>query len=183
MKNQLNEATTKDFLSVLKKRIEQLTHFPKGYSWEVLAERFKKNPSKLWSLYQIEQSGGEPGLLSWNDKIATFCDSSTETPKERRSFCYDPEALLSRKLHKPEHSAVGLADEFGIRLMTEDEYLQLQQLKPVDLKTSSWLHTPDEVRKLGGAIFGDRRFNRTFIYHNGAESYYAARGFRAILEV
>jgi len=140
---------------------------------------------KLKSLLAMEESGGEPDVVWQNKKNGTymFVDCALESPKGRRSLCFDPDALESRKEHKPKGSAKGLAADMGIRLLTEEEYFKLQELGAFDLKTSSWLETPSAVRALGGAIFGDRRYDRTFIYHNGAESYYASRGFRGLLEI
>ncbi|MBX9448855.1 MAG: DUF4256 domain-containing protein [Taibaiella sp.] len=155
-----------------------------GISWEEYKSRLEKNPGKLWSVNEMEETGGEPDVIAGDQytKELTICDCSPETPKGRRSLCYDQEALESRKEHKPKHSAIGMAADMGIELLTEQEYLELQALGDFDNKTSSWLLTPAEQRDLGGAIFGDRRFGRVFIYHNGAESYYGARGFRGETE-
>ena len=142
-------------------------------------------PDKLWSLHLMEATGGEPDVIGVDKKTGAylFCDCSPETPKDRRSICYDHEALESRKEHKPADSAMGMAEDMGIEVLTEEQYRDLHKLGNFDTKTSSWLKTPAEIRKLGGAIFGDYRFGRVFIYHNGAESYYAARAFRGILRV
>ncbi|MBV6557731.1 DUF4256 domain-containing protein, partial [Acinetobacter baumannii] len=144
-----------------------------------------KSPDKLWTLQEMENTGGEPDVVAYNKQKDEylFVDCSAETPKGRRSLCYDREALESRKDHPPKNSAIDLVQEIGAELLTEEQYHQLQQLGEFDLKTSSWLATPEEIRKLGGALFADRRYGRVFIYHNGAQSYYAARGFRCCLRV
>lgn len=169
----------------LMKRFEKNMERHEGLDWDSVWTKLNKQPEKIWSLYQMEETGGEPDVIGYDQesKSYIFCDCAAESPKGRRSICYDHEALESRKEHKPKHSAEGMAAEMGISLLTESEYLQLQELGTFDIKTSSWLNTPATIRKLGGAIFGDKRFGRTFIYHNGAESYYAARGFRGILRV
>lgn len=154
-------------------------------AWDKVRARLEASPVKLWSLAEMERTGGEPDVVG-HDKRSTdflFYDCSAESPKGRRSLCYDREALEARKEFKPADSAMGMAAAMGIELLTEEEYRALQELGEFDLKTSSWLKTPSSVRKLGGAIFGDRRFDRVFVYHNGAESYYAARGFRGTLRV
>ena len=153
--------------------------------WSKLEEKLRNTPNKLWSLQQMEESGGEPDVVGYDAKTEEFIffDSSAETPKGRISTCYDHEALQSRKKHKPKDSAMNMAMEMGVNLLTEEEYIQLQSLGEFDRKTSSWILTPSDVRGHGGAIFGDRRFGRVFIYHNGADSYYGARGFRASLKV
>ena len=174
-----------DFISILETRFESNKHRHPDLSWKMIEAKLKSNPLKLWSLYQMEQTGGEPDVIGFDKKTEEFifCDCSTESPKERRSFCYDKEALESRKKDKPKNSAMEVAKEMGVEITTKEEYFELQKLENFDLKTSSWLQTPSEIRKLGGAIFGDKRYNQVFIYHNGAESYYAARGFRCILKV
>ena len=156
-----------------------------GLSWEEVKARLEASPEKLWSLQQMEETGGEPDVVIFDKKSKQllFIDCSKETPKGRRSLCYDQEALNSRKEHKPKNSALNLAAEMGIELLSEEQYRELQQLGDFDLKTSSWLQTPASVRELGGAIFGDRRYDRVFIYHNGAQSYYAVRGFRGVLKI
>ncbi len=172
-------------LTVVRKRFEANLHRHPGLVWGVIEDRLKANMGKLWSLQQMEATGGEPDVIGF-DKAKSeylFCDCATESPGGRRSLCYDHEALESRKANKPANSAMALAAEMGIEVLNEAQYHKLQQLGPFDIKTSSWLRTPDEVRKLGGAIFGDHRFGRVFIYHNGAESYYGARGFRGLLRV
>ena len=172
-------------LTVIQGRFEKNMNRHEGIEWDKIQARLEKNPEKLWSLHQMEETGGEPDLIGYDKKSDKyiFCDCSPESPKGRRSVCYDPEALASRKEHKPRHSAVGMALEMGVSLTTEAQYLHLQQLGVFDTKTSSWIVAPPDVRKLGGGLFGDKRYGRVFIYHNGAESYYAARGFRAVLEV
>jgi len=154
-------------------------------AWDKVRGRLEANPGKLWSLGEMEGTGGEPDVVGHDKKSGEFLffDCSAESPKGRRSLCYDHEALQARKEFKPKDSAVNMAAAMGVELLTEDEYRELQKLGEFDLKTSSWLKTPSGVRKLGGAIFGDRRFDRVFVYHNGAESYYAARGFRGVLRV
>ncbi len=172
-------------LATLKQRFEKNSSRHKGLDWKKLESKLEEQPHKLWSLQQMEASGGEPDVVGYDKKTDEFIffDCSTETPAGRRSLCYDHEALESRKANKPADSAMNLAAEMGVELLTEEDYQTLQSLGNFDLKTSSWLATPAPVRKLGGAIFGDRRFNRVFIYHNGAESYYGVRGFRCSLRV
>lgn len=172
-------------LETLQARFEKhMNRHPRAV-WADVQAKLEKAPDKLWSLHEMERTGGEPDVTGYDERTGEhiFCDCSPESPAGRRSVCYDPEALESRKQHKPAHSAVGMAAEMGIALLTEDEYKELQKLGPFDKKTSSWLLTPPEIRKLGGAIFGDWRFGRVFVYHNGAESYYGARGFRGSLRV
>lgn len=185
MKKKLTQDQHKELLKTLKARFEKNKNRHKGIDWVNVQARLEANPAKLWSLSQMEQSGGEPDVISFDKKTGeyTFCDCSAETPKGRRSICYDHEALESRKEHKPANSAVQMAEDMGIELLSEEQYHALQKLGPFDTKTSSWLKTPTAIRKLGGAIFGDYRFGRVFIYHNGAESYYGVRGFRGILQV
>lgn len=184
-KRELSAEQRDELLKVLQKRFEKNMNRHKGIEWLKVKERLEERPDKLWSLYEMELTGGEPDLVAYDEKTGEyiFFDCSAETPKGRRSLCYDREALESRKEHKPASSAEDMAARLGIELLTEEEYYELQKLGSYDLKTSSWLKTPDEVRRLGGAIFGDRRYNRVFIYHNGAESYYGARGFRGSLRV
>src|SRR5690554_3491483 len=169
-------------IATLKERFEKYNERHPGITWEKVHAKLKNNAGKLTSLWQMEETGGEPDVIGHDKKSEEyiFCDCSAESPKGRRSTCYDPEALASRKEHKPKHSAVGMAAEMGIELLTEEEYHALQELGTFDTKTSSWIKTPDSVRELGGGLFGDKRYERTFIYHNGAESYYAARGFRGV---
>ncbi len=157
----------------------------KGLEWSKVQAKLEANPEKLWSLDDMEQTGGEPDVVGYDKKTNEFIfvDCSAESPKGRRSICFDPQALASRKEHKPGGSAIGMADEMGIELLSEEEYRELQKLGKFDLKTSSWIKTPPAIRKLGGALFCDRRYETVFVYHNGAESYYAARGFRGSLRV
>ena len=169
----------------LQKRFEENMHRHAGIEWAKVQTKLEANDEKLWSLSEMERTGGEPDVIRLDKTTGEFIfyDCSEESPKGRRSLCYDPAALEYRKEHKPKDSAVNMAAAMGIELLTEEEYWELQQLGEFDLKTSSWLRTPPEVRKLGGAIFGDRRFGRIFTYHNGAESYYAARAFRGSLRI
>ncbi|MBD3630825.1 DUF4256 domain-containing protein [Cyclobacterium sp.] len=176
---------TATLLSTLKNRFKKNRQRHQGLEWEPVQEKLLAHPAKLRSLLQMEETGGEPDVVNITKEVGQFIfiDCSPESPKGRRSHCYDPEALESRKTYKPKNSALGMASEMGITLLSEEQYQELQQFGKFDTKTSSWLQTPEEVRKLGGAIFGDWRFGRVFIYHNGAESYYGARGFRGILKV
>jgi len=182
--------TTQDgLLELLKTRFEGNSQRHPGVAWTGVLSRLEQHPTALESLLQMEQSGGEPDVVLLGDdadahsRPITFCDCSTETPVGRRSLCYDRAALDSRKEHKPQSSAVETAGEMGIELLSEEQYRQLQVLGEFDRKTSSWISTPAAIRALGGALFGDRRYGRVFIYHNGAQSYYAARGFRGLLRV
>lgn len=170
---------------ILKSRFEKNMVRHEGVEWEKVWEKLAKNAKKLESVLRMEKTGGEPDVVVFdnNKDEYMFCDCSSESPKDRRSLCYDKQALDSRKTFKPKNSAVELAKSMGIELLTEDEYGQLQKLGEFDIKTSSWLKTPTEIRKLGGAIFADRRYNTVFVYHNGAESYYASRGFRGVVRV
>ncbi len=172
-------------LETLKIRFEQHKNRHQGMDWASVEAKLKAQPQKLWSLNQMEETGGEPDVVGYDKKTGEylFYDCADETPKDRRSVCYDQEALNSRKEHKPKNSAVGMATEMGIELLTEEQYRELQKLGKFDTKTSSWLKTPAEIRKLGGAIFADFRYSNVFVYHNGAESYYAVRGFRGSLKV
>ncbi len=185
MKKELPQQEREGLLKTLKSRFEKNMHRHKGLEWSKIQSKLDTNPQKLWSLYEMEETGGEPDVVSYDKKAGEyiFYDCSAESPKGRRSICYDQEALESRKEHKPKNSAVGMAAEMGIELLTEEQYHQLQELEKFDTKTSSWIATPTGIRELGGAIFGDWRFGRVFIYHNGAESYYGARGFRGLLRV
>ncbi|MCA0173984.1 DUF4256 domain-containing protein [Bacillus sp. RAR_GA_16] len=171
-------------LQTLKKRFEKNQDRHKEMEWASVEDRLLSYPEKLWSLHEMEQTGGEPDVVGFSENgEMLFYDCSPESPKGRRSVCYDREALESRKKFKPENNAMDMASAMGIAILTEEEYRALQKLGEFDLKTSSWVQTPEEIRKLGGALFGDRRFGHVFIYHNGAESYYAARGFRGSLKV
>lgn len=183
--SKLSKERTVELLKILEDRFNKNMNRHKGLKWSEIQSRLVANPKKLWSLNEMEETGGEPDVIGQDKKTGayTFCDCSAESPKGRRSICYDHEALESRKEHKPKNSAMGMAAEMGIELLTEEQYTSLQQLGNFDNKTSSWIQTPDNVRRLGGAIFGDHRFGRTFFYHNGAESYYAGRAFRGILPV
>ena len=174
-----------ELLNTIKTRFEKNMKRHKGIEWTKVEAKLKKNADRLWSLNEMERTGGEPDVVGISKKTGeyTFYDCSTESPKDRRSFCYDHEALEKRKEHKPKDSAVNLATAMGIELMTEEQYFELQKLGRFDAKTSSWLNTPSDVRKLGGAISGEFRFGRVFIYANGAESYFASRGFRGVLKV
>jgi len=170
---------------VLEDRFTKNMERHKGLDWAKIQTKLETLPRKLWSLNEMEETGGEPDVIGYDQKTKEyiFCDCAKESPKGRRSLCYDQEALDSRKEHKPQNSAVGMASEMGIDLLTEEQYHTLQQLGDFDTKTSSWLVTPTDIRQRGGAIFGDWRYGHVFIYHNGAESYYAARGFRGLLRV
>lgn len=181
----LEPARREELLATLKDRFEENRDRHPGLRWEEVRARLEAHPHRLWSLNQMEESGGEPDVVGRDDATGEylFVDCAAESPRERRSVCYDREALEARKKHKPEASAVELAEAMGAALLTEEEYRSLQELGEFDTKTSSWLHTPPDIRSLGGAVFGDRRFGRVWFYHNGAESYYAARGFRCVLRV
>ncbi len=184
-KRKLSSSQQEDLLEILKDRFTKNTNRHKGIDWAKVEARLKASPEKLWSLHEMERTGGEPDVVDYDKKTGEyiFYDCVAESPKERRSLCYDPEALASRKEHKPKSSAIGMAAEMGIEILNEEQYRVLQQLGKLDTKTSSWLKTPDSIRKLGGAIFGDWRYGTVFIYHNGAESYYGSRGFRGALRV
>lgn len=184
-KKQLTSKLIDMLLELLKNRFEKNIHRHKEIDWANVRAKLIKSPDKLWTLQEMENTGGEPDVVAYNKQKDEylFVDCSAETPKGRRSLCYDREALESRKDHPPKNSAIDLVQEIGAELLTEEQYHQLQQLGEFDLKTSSWLATPEEIRKLGGALFADRRYGRVFIYHNGAQSYYAARGFRCCLRV
>jgi hypothetical protein len=174
-----------ELLSTMKARFEKNMNLHEGLEWADVQVKLEANPEKLWSLNEMEGTGGEPDVVGLDQETGEyiFYDCSTESPKGRRSLCFDREALDSRKNHKPENSAIDLAAEIGIELLTEEQYRELQKLGKFDMKTSSWVQTPAAIRKLGGALFCDRRYETVFVYHNGAESYYAARGFRGSLRV
>lgn len=174
-----------ELLKALKARFEKNMRRHKGLEWAKVQAKLEADPEKLWSLHEMERTGGEPDVVGQNKKTGEyiFYDCSAESPKGRRSLCYDREALDSRKEAKPKDSALDMAAAMGIEILTEEQYRGLQELGDFDTKTSSWLETPPEIRKLGGAIFGDRRYDHVFVYHNGASSYYAARGFRGSLRV
>lgn len=184
-KKKLPASQKDELLQILKTRFEKNMQRHKGIAWAKVQERLEANPDKLWSLNEMDITEGEPDVVGFDKKTGAyiFMDCSAETPKGRRSICYDPEALESRKEHKPKHSAIGMADEMGIAILTEEEYRDLQKLGKFDTKTSSWLNTPAPIRKLGGGIFGDWRYGQVFVYHNGVESYYGARAFRGVLHV
>ena len=184
-KNELPPTQREEILGTLKARFEKNMKRHAGMDWSKVQARLEAQPEKLWSLNEMEASGGEPDVVGLDEKTGEFIfiDCSVETPEGRRNLCYDREALDSRKEAKPANSAVDMATAIGIELLTEAEYRGLHKLGEFDLKTSSWLKTPAEIRKLGGAIFGDRRYNTVFVYHNGASSYYAVRGFRGSLRV
>ncbi len=172
-------------LKILKARFEENMNRHQGIEWTAVQIKLEANPEKLWSLHEMERTGGEPDIIGQDKQTGEFifCDCSAESPKGRRSLCYDREALEARKSFQPSSSARDMAAAMGIEILTEEEYRALQKLGNFDTKTSSWLKTPANIRKLGGAIFGDRRYNTVFVYHNGASSYYAARGFRGTLRV
>jgi Protein of unknown function (DUF4256) len=174
-----------ELLKTLKVRFEKNMNRHKGLEWTGVQAKLEATTEKLWSLYEMEQTGGEPDVVGHNKKTGEyiFYDCSAESPKGRRSVCYDDEALESRKEHKPDNSAIGMAAEMGIEILTEEQYRELQKFGNFDTKTSSWIKTPADIRKLGGAIFADYRYGTVFVYHNGAESYYAARAFRGSLLV
>jgi hypothetical protein len=182
---QLSVEQREKLLGALKVRFEKNMNRHDGLEWAQVKAKLEVNPEKLWSLSEMERTNGEPDVVGLDKKTGEyiFFDCSAESPKDRRSFCYDREALDSRKENKPKNSAMDLAVAMGVEVLTEEQYRELQKLGEFDLKTSSWLKSPAEIRKLGGAIFGDRRFGRVFVYHNGAESYYAARGFRGSVRV
>lgn len=184
-KKKLPPQESEALLKTLKARFEKNKNRHKEMDWIKVQAKLEKNFQKLWSLNAMESTGGEPDVIGYDKKTGEyiFCDCSAESPKDRRSVCYDDEALASRKEHKPANSAMGMAEKMGIDILNEEQYRELQKLGPFDTKTSSWLKTPADIRKLGGAIFGDYRFGHVFIYHNGAESYYGSRGFRGLIKV
>lgn len=184
-KKKLTAAQQKELLEILKARFAKNMNRHKTLQWSDIQAKLEAQPAKLWSLSEMERTGGEPDVMGVDKSSGAimFVDCAPESPKGRRSICYDHEALEARKENKPEDSAINMAMEMGIELLTEDQYRSLQQLGAFDLKTSSWIKTPAPIRQLGGALFCDRRFDHVFTYHNGAESYYAARGFRGLLNV
>ena len=184
-KKELSPKQREELLGALKASFEKNMNRHEGLEWPKVKTKLEANPEKLWSLSEMERTGGEPDVVGHDKKTGEyiFFDCSPESPKERRSLCYDREALDSRKENKPKNNAMDVAAAMGIELLTEEQYRELQKLGNFDTKTSSWLKAPSDMRKLGGAIFGDRRFDRVFVYHNGAESYYAARAFRGALRV
>ncbi len=184
-KKELSPEQREDLLRTLKARFENNMNCHKGLEWAKVQEKLKSNPEKLWSLNEMERTGGEPDVVGYDKKTGEtiFYDCSAESPKGRRNICYDREALDARKEFKPKDTAMDMAGAMGVEILTEEQYRELQKLGNFDTKTSSWLKTPSEIRKLGGAIFADRRYDHVFVYHNGAESYYGARGFRGSLRV
>ena len=184
-KKELSPEQREELIRALQARFEKNMNRHKGLEWARVKAKLEDNTEKLWSLSEMETTGGEPDVVGHDKKTGEyiFYDCSAESPKDRRSLCYDREALDSRKEHKPKNSALDLAAAMGIELLTEEQYRELQKLGEFDTKTSSWVKTPSDIRKLGGALFCDRRYDTVFVYHNGAESYYAARGFRGWLRV
>ncbi|RZJ69482.1 DUF4256 domain-containing protein [Flavobacterium sp.] len=185
MKNILTPNEKEQIFATLKARFETNPDRHKNIDWEKVSEKLEVNPDKLWSLHEMERTKGEPDVIAFDEKSNeyTFFDCSPESPAGRRSTCFDHEGQLSRKEHQPENNALDMAQKMGVEILSEDEYRHLQTLGKFDLKTSSWVKTPDKIRKLSGALFCDRRYDTVFTYHNGAQSYYAARGFRAKLIV
>ena len=185
MKNILSIDQQEELLSVLEARFEKNMQRHNGIEWNKVVVKLKANPDKLWSLDEMERTEGEPDVIAYDENTDeyVFYDCSAESPKGRRSICYDHEALEKRKENKPKDSALNMAEEMGIKILNEEEYKELQKLGKFDTKTSSWIATPSDIRKLGGALFSDFRYNTVFVYHNGADSYYAARGFRGSLRV
>ena len=184
-KNELAPGQLEELFNVLKARFEKNMNRHKGLEWADVQAKLEADSGKLWSLNEMEKTGGEPDVVGFEKKTGeyVFYDCSAESPKGRRSLCYDGEALKSRKEHKPENSALEMAAAMGIEILTEEQYRELQELGNFDTKTSSWVKTPSDIRKLGGALYCDRRYNTVFVYHNGAESYYAVRGVRGSLKV
>jgi len=188
MKNSKKELSIKqqvELINILKTRFEKNMNRHKGMEWAKVLARLETHPEKLWSLNEMETTEGEPDVVAYDKKTGEyiFYDCSAESPKGRRSYCYDREALESRKEHKPKNNVLDVAAAMGIEMLTEEQYRELQQLGNFDTKTSSWVKTPSKIREYGGAIFCDRRYDHVFVYHNGAESYYAVRGFRGALKV
>ena len=184
-KKEITPKQKEELFKTLKTRFEKNSNRHKGIEWAFVEARLKSNADKLWSLHEMERTGGEPDVISIDKKSGAviFMDCAAESPAGRRSLCYDKEALDARKENKPAGSAVAMAAEMGIELLTEEQYRQLQKTGEYDLKTSSWIQTPASIRKLGGSLFCDRRYDTVFLYHNGAQSYYAARGFRGQLKI
>lgn len=179
----VDQSTT--LIALLKDRFEKNRHRHKELKWDLIQSKLESNSDKLWSLYKMEESGGEPDVIEYDAATQEyiFYDCTIESPIGRRSLCYDNEALQSRKKDKPKNSALGMAEEMGIEILTQEQYRKLQEFEKCDNKTSSWILTPSNIRNLGGGLFCDRRYDVTFVYHNGVESYYAARGFRGTLRV
>jgi hypothetical protein len=184
-KKELSLQQCEELLRTLKVRFDKNAKLHQGIPWELVQAKLEANMEKLWSLYEMETTGGEPDVIGYEEDRDEymFVDCSSESPKNRRSLCYDREALESRKEHKPENSAIDMANAMGIEILTEDQYRELQKLGSFDTKTSSWVKTPVSIRELGGALFCDRRYDTVFLYHNGADSYYGVRGFRGVLRV
>lgn len=184
-KKELSLSQMNELLDILKSRFDKNMQRHKSLDWKNVHGKLKNQSDKLWSLQKMEETGGEPDVIDFDNKTGEFifCDCSAESPKGRRSLCYDHESLVSRKEFKPENNAMDVAETMGIELLSEQQYRDLQKLGIFDAKTSSWIKTPAAIRKLGGALFGDYRYGTVFIYHNGASSYYAARGFRGLLRV
>ncbi|MGG0643545.1 DUF4256 domain-containing protein [Sporosarcina gallistercoris] len=184
-KKELPVEQCEELLSTLKTRFEDNMHRHPDLKWTNIQAKLDANPEKIWSLNEMERTGGEPDVVGYDEEtdVYSFYDCSAESPSGRRSVCYDPEALESRKKNKPAHSAMGMAAEMGIELLDEEQYRSLQQLENFDKKTSSWIKTPQSIRGLGGGLFCDFRYATVFVYHNGVESYYAARGFRGLLKI
>lgn len=182
---ELSPEQAEELIKALKTRFEKNMNRHAGLEWAAVQEKLEAKPDKLWSLHEMERTGGEPDVVGLYQKTGEFIftDCSAESPKDRRNVCYDREALEARKEFKPKDSAVDMANAMGIEILSEEQYRELQALGNFDTKTSSWLKTPPEIRKHGGAVFGDRRYDHVFLYHNGADSYYAARGFRGRLRV
>lgn len=184
-KVKLSASDIQNLIETLEKRFSKNMHRHKGIKWTDVEKKLEAGKAKLRPLFEMENTGGEPDVIGYDKKTGNFlfCDCSPESPKGRRSLCYDSEALASRKEHKPKNSAMNMAYEMGIQVLTEEDYRNLQKLENFDTKTSSWLKTPDSIRELGGSIFGDYRFGQVFVYHNGAESYYSSRGFRGLYSI
>jgi len=182
---ELSQEQREELLATLKERFEKNMNRHEGLEWATVQAKLEANPEKLWSLHEMEATEGEPDVVGHDEKTGEyiFCDCSAESPKGRRSVCFDREALESRKKHKPENSVMDMASAMGIELLTEEQYRELQKVGNFDMKTSSWIQTPAAIRNLGGALFCDLRYDTVFVYHNGADSYYAARGFRGLLRV
>lgn len=185
MKRNLSSEQREELIGTLKTRFEKNMNRHEGLEWAKVQTKLEASPEKLWSLGEMERTGGEPDVVAFDKKTGeyVFYDCSAESPKGRRSLCYDRQAWEARKEHKPENNAVDVAAAMGIEILTEEQYRELQKLGEFDLKTSSWVKTPADIRRLGGAVFCDRRYNTVFLYHNGADSYYAARGFRGLLRI
>ena len=185
VKKELSTKQREELLAALKSRFEKNMNRHKGFQWAIVQAKLESNKEKLWSLYEMERTGGEPDVAGY-DKVTgeyIFFDCSAESPMGRRNVCYDREGLESRKEHKPDNNAVDMAAAMGVELLTEEEYRELQKHGEFDAKTSSWVKTPSDIRKLGGALFADRRYGKVFVYHNSAPSYYGVRGFRGSLRV